>query len=415
MDINLRRLVFVVGVAINLHSSAMAENWPAWRGLRGDGTTLESGLPTKWSGTENVVWKTPIPGVGYSSPIVWGDHIFLTTAFAETKNRTLLCVDRKSGKIVWQKTVLNAPLESKNTENSYASSTPATDGKHVYVTFLDGNQVAVAAYSFTGQQKWIVRPGPFDSPHGFCHSPVLFDDKVLLSCCGSKSGFIAALNCSDGNTVWKVEPKHFVQSFSNPFVAKMSGRMQLIVAANAAITGYDPTSGADLWTVDGPSQESIATPVYGAESGLLLVDSSWPTRFLVAIKPDGSGQSTANKVIWKTKEGASYVSSPIAVGDYFMSLSFGKSKCFYCYDASTGKILWKEGTAGRHHASPVVAGGLVYFLNDEGQMNIVRAGPTFDLVATNELGEETYASPAISQGQIFLRGFNNLYCIGKGR
>ena len=361
MNRTLRRLVFVVVIAVNLHSSAGAENWPGWRGPRGDGTSQESGLPTKWSGTENVVWKTPIPGIGYSSPIVWGDHIFLTTAFAERKDRVLLCVDRKSGKIIWQKTVLHAPLESKNPANSYASSTPATDGKHVYVTFLDGNQVAVAAYDFTGQQKWIVRPGPFDSPHGFCHSPVLFDDKVLLACCGSKSGFVAALNCSDGKKAWKVEPKHFVQSFSNPFVAKMGGRMQLIVAANAAITGYDPASGAELWTVDGPSQESIATPVYGAESGLLLVNSSWPDRFLVAIKPDGSGQLTANKVVWKTKEGASYVTSPIAVGDYFMSLSFGRSKCFYCYDASTGKILWKEGTAGQHHASPVAAGRLGLF------------------------------------------------------
>ena len=140
-------------------------------GPRGDGTSSETNVPTKWSGSDNIAWKTPLPGMGHSSPIIWGDRIFLTTALAETQDRILLCLDRKTGKILWRQTVIHAPLETKQPENSYASSTPVTDGEKVYVAFLDGKDVVVAAYDFAGQRKWIVRPGQFDSQWGFCHSP----------------------------------------------------------------------------------------------------------------------------------------------------------------------------------------------------------------------------------------------------
>ena len=168
-----------------------------------------------------------------------------------------------------------------------------------------------------------------------------------------------------------------------------------------------------LWTADGPSKEFIATPVFNEKAGLVLCASSWPARILVAIKPDGEGDVTKQKVVWQTKEGAPYVPSPIAVGDYFLTSSAKKE--LSCYEAASGNILWKQENVGLHHASPVAANGLVYFLNDDGVMNVVKAGPKFELVAKNELGEETYASPAISRGQIFLRSFSNLYCIGKGR
>ena len=391
---------------------ASGENWTGWRGPRGDGTSVETDIPTKWSGTENVAWKTAIPGNGYSSPIVWGDRVFLTTAIATTNDRVLLCIDRKTGKILWQKTVINAPLEAKHVENGYASSTPATDGEKAYVTFLDGKDVVVAAYDFAGERKWIFRPGKFDSVWGFCHSPVLLGDKVLISCCGQHSGVIAALSRSEGKTIWSVEPKNPVQSFSVPLVGEMAGRVQMIVAGNSAISSYDPIDGKELWTTDGPSKEFVVTPVFNTKAGLILAASSWPARFLVAINPGGQGNVTTSKVAWKTKDGAPYVPSSISVGDYFLSTSFDGKKALCCLEASTGKLLWKQEDAGHHHASPVTANGLVIFLNDDGVAHVVKAGPTFDLVATNELGEKTYASPAISGGQIFLRGFSNLFCIG---
>jgi outer membrane protein assembly factor BamB len=408
-----RCLAFLVAVVSIARSPVVAEEWPGWRGPRGDGTSLETNVPTRWSGSENVVWKTPVPGEGHSSPIVWGDRVFLTTALVETKERMLLCFDRKSGKPLWRQTVITAPLEAKHPENGYASSTPVTDGEKVYVTFLDGKEVVVAAYDFAGQRKWIARPGRFDSPWGFCHSPVLLDDKVLVACCGRSSGFIAALNRLDGEKVWRVEPKQCVQAFSSPLVRKMAGRVQMIVPANSMVASYDPRDGTVLWTLDGPSKEFVTTPVFSEKTGLLLCISSWPARILVAVKPDGQGDVTKQKMVWRTRQGGPYVPSPIAVGDYFLTAS--DTQELYCYDAAGGTILWKREDPGQHHASPVAASGLVYFLRDDGVMTVVKAGPKFEVVARNALGEKTYASPAISRGQIFLRSFNHLYCIGSGR
>jgi len=388
-----------------------AENWPCWRGPRGDGASGEIKVPTKWSNVENVAWKTAIPGEGHSSPVVWENHLFLTTALVETQERVLLSVDPLAGKILWQQTVIKAPLEAKNGENSYASSTPVTDGEKVYVTFLDGKEVVVAAYEFSGKHLWLARPGGFYSQWGFSHTPVLFEDKVIVVCDSKGENFIVALSRADGRTLWKIQRDQPTQSYSAPLVARMAGRMQMVVAGNKTVTSYDPRDGKRLWVVDGPSDDSVSTPAYNERARLVLSCSSWPKRVLVAIKPDGEGNVTQTNIAWSTPNGAPYVPSPISVNDYFFTAAFSKEIC--CLEAATGKMLWRE-MAGLHHASPVSANGLVYFLNDDGVMNVVKAGAKFELVARNELGEKTYASPAISQGRIFLRGFKNLYCIGRG-
>jgi hypothetical protein len=191
----------------------------------------------------------------------------------------------------------------------------------------------------------------------------------------------------------------------------MAGRVQMIAPGDKAVTSYDPQSGKTLWRVDGPSDDFVATPVYHEKAGLVLSCSSWPNKVLVAIKPDGQGDVTSSKVVWKTSEGAPYVPSPIAAGDWFFTSSY-VGKAAHCFEAATGKILWKE-PMGLHHASPVSVNGLIYFLNDDGVMHVVKAGPTFELVARNELNEKTYASPAVSGSQIFLRSFKSLYCIGQ--
>jgi outer membrane protein assembly factor BamB len=392
-------------------SLAGAENWPGWRGPRGDGTSLEKTIPTQWSSTENVSWKTPIAGEGHSSPIIWGDRIFLTTALKDTQERLLLSLDRKTGKLLWQQTVLRAPLEAKNNENSYASATPVTDGERVYVTFLDGEEVVGAAYDFAGKQLWLARPGRFKSQWGFSHPPLLFENQVMVACYSKGENFVAALNPADGKVIWKTLGENPSQSYSPPLIREMAGRQQMVVPGNTAVTSYDPRTGKVLWVVDGLSPDSVATPVYHEKADLILSSTSWPNKVLVAIKPDGEGNVTTSKVIWKTPEGAPYVPSPIAVGDWFLTSSFA-GKAAYCYEATTGKILWKE-PMGLHHASPVTANGLVYFLNDDGVMHVVRAGPKFDLVARNEIGEKTYASPALNGDQIFVRSFTQLYCIGK--
>jgi hypothetical protein len=343
--------------------------------------------------------------------VIWENNLFLTTALVDTQERVLLALDSRSGKVVWQRTVIKSPLEAKNNENSYASSTPTTDGENVYVTFLDGKEVVVAAYDFNGKQLWLVRPGGFYSQWGFSHTPVLFEDKVIVVCDSKGENFMVALNCADGRVQWKVPREQPTQSYSAPLVAKMAGRMQMVVAGNKSVTSYDPRDGKRLWIVDGPSDDSVITPVYNNNAGLVLSCSSWPKRVLLAIKPDGEGNVTETKVAWSTPNGAPYVPSPISVGDYFFTASFSKEAC--CYEAATGRVVWKE-PVGLHHASPVSANGLVYFLNDDGVMHVIKAGEKFELVARNELGEKTYASPAISRGRMYLRTYKHLYCIAPG-
>lgn len=390
--------------------SSRGENWPCWRGPRGDGSSLETQVPTRWSATENVTWKTRIPGSGHSSPIVWDERVFLTTALPDAQERQLVSLERKTGAILWRETVLRAPLEAKNSENSFASSTPATDGRRIYTTFLDGKEVVVAAYDFSGKQLWLVRPGGFYSQHGFSHTPVLFDGKVIVACDSKGENFIVALDGIDGRTVWKVPRNNPTQSYSAPLIHQMGGRLQMVIPGNKAVTGYDPRDGKLLWVTDGPSEDCVITPVFNEQAGLVLSCSSWPKRELVAIRPDGVGNVTKEKIAWATATGAPYVPSPISVGSYFLTSSFSKE--VFCFEAATGRVVWQQ-PAGLHHASPVSANGLVYFLNDDGVAHIFRVGENPELVARNELGEKTYASPAISRGQLFLRSFSNLYCIGR--
>lgn len=389
--------------------STQGENWPCWRGPRGDGTSLEGSVPTAWSSTHNIAWKTPIPGEGHSSPVIWEDRVFLTTALKETQERVLLCLDRTNGKELWQQTVLRAPLEAKNAENSHASATPATDGERVYVTFLDQKEVVVAAYDFSGKQQWLARPGQFYSQWGFSHNPVLFEDKVIVGCDSKGENFIVALARKDGRIIWKTPRENPTQSYGIPLIREMAGRVQMVLAGNKSVSSYDPATGKRLWVVDGPSDDSIITPAYNERAGLVLTSSSWPKRVLLAIRTDGEGNVTDSKVIWRSTEAAPYVPSPLSYGDWFFTSSFA-SKEGFCLEAATGSVMWRE-KMGLHHASPVVANGLVYFLNDDGVTHVVKAGPKYELVARNEIGEKTYASPAFAPGAIYLRGFKNLYCI----
>ncbi|MEI7901936.1 MAG: PQQ-binding-like beta-propeller repeat protein [bacterium] len=396
------------GLVLAVASSGLAENWPSWRGPRGDGTSLETGVPVKWSATENVIWKTELPGIGHAAPIVWGDRVFTVTALPESLERVLLCLDRKTGKILWQKTVLTSPLEKKHRENSYASGTPATDGQKVFVAFLDDTSIVVAAYDFTGKPLWSVKPGTFASQWGFASSPQLFEDKLIIDCDSKDENFLAALSIADGHTLWKTKRPNPSQSYATPLIRKMAGRDQIIQPGGNSVSSYDPKDGSCLWTVDGKFSDYLASPAYSEKAGLVLASSSWPGRILVAVRPGGSGNVTTTQVAWSTEEGAPYVPAPVAAGGYFLTSAMDKAVCF---EAATGKVLWKQ-EIGLCHASPVVANGAVYFLNDEGVMNVVKPGPAFELISRNELGEKTYAQPAISQGQVFIRGFTHLYCIG---
>ena len=397
-------------LAVTLPFTAQAENWPAWRGPRLDGTSRETAVPVHWSATSNVVWKAALPGNGHASPIVWEDRVFTIACLPQTEERVLLCLDRKSGKILWQETVVRSPLERKHSLNSHASSTPATDGRLVYVAFLDGRQMLVAAYDFSGKQQWLVRPGAFASMHGFCSSPILFQNKVIVNGDHDGDSYLVALNRDTGGTVWKTPRENHTRSYCVPLIRELAGRTQMILSGDKCVASYDPNTGSRHWIIDGPTEQFVASVVYNDRAGLLFVTGGFPDHHILAVRPDGRGNITGTHIQWRTNKGVSYVPSPISEGDWFLVVSDGGVA--HCFEAATGRIAWQE-RMGEHHASLVSAGGLVYFLNDNGVMNVVKPEPQFERVAKNELGEKTFASPAISQGQMFLRGDKNLFCIGK--
>ena len=404
-------LIFILTLLIvNSISVTQAQNWPNFRGPNGDGTSIETNLPTRWDSRTNVVWKSPVPGLGHSSPIIWEDKLFITTALSETQEKLLLCYDCKSGHLLWQKTVIKSTFENKHNHNSYASGTPATDGTLIYLSFLDGDDVVVAAYDFTGKQIWLQRPGKFSSPHGYSCSPALFEDKVFINGSSQGTPFVAALSKTDGQTIWKVSHENPTHSFSTPIFREMSGKMQMIFLGNKEVASYDPDDGSKYWFVDGPSLDFAASPVYNEKTGLILISSAWPQRYLLAIKPDGTGNVTQSHVVWRTSEGAYYVPSPVCTDDYlFSTMTNGR---VYCTEIATGKILWTD-DMGKQYSSPVLADGLVYMPNDEGMITVIKPGPTFDPIARNSIGERMNASPAISNGKIYLRGYKHLFCIGK--
>jgi hypothetical protein len=409
--INYRLLgFFLVGLILNTAYVLQAQNWPGWRGPDGDGTSIETNLPVKWDSVTNVVWKIPVPGIGYSSPVVWKDKLFLTTAFIESQEKVLLCYSSKNGSLLWQKTVLKTPFETKQDNNSFASGTPSTDGTNVYVSFLDGPDVVVAAYDFSGKQVWLQRPGTFSSPHGYSCSPVLFEDKVIINGDSQGDSFVAALSRVDGHIVWKVKHERPAHSFSTPIFRKMAGKTQMIFCGNKEIASYNPKDGSKYWFVSGPSEDFCSSPVYNEKSGLVLVSSAWPIRNLVAIRPDGQGDVTKSHVAWETRKGAYYVPSPVCTADYlFTTMTTGQVNCI---EVATGNVIWAE-EMGLQYSSPVLAGGLVYMPNDSGVITVITPGPSFRYVAKNPIGERMYASPAISNGKIYLRGFQHLFCIGK--
>lgn len=408
---NFRSFGLILGsLLISSLTTLKAENWPGWRGPNGDGTSSETNLPTQWDSTTNVMWKIPVPGIGHGSPIVWEDRIFIVSALPETQERLLLCYNSKDGSLLWKTTVVKAPLEIIHNDNSYASGTPVTDGQNVYVSFLDGENIVVAAHDFTGRQIWIQRPGTFTGPHGHSCSPVLYNDKIIINGASKENAFLAALSKTDGQIVWKVNHSNPANSYSAPLIREIDGRKQMIYCGNQQVSSFNPEDGSRYWFVNGPSQEFCATPVYSEKTGLLFVSSSWPERHLLAIRPDGKDDVTNSHVVWRSTQGAYYVPSPILSGDYlFTTMTNGN---VHCMEAATGNILWKE-NMGKQYPSPVLAGGLVYMPNDEGVVTVFKPGPVYENVAKNTLGEGLFASPVISNGKIYIRGKKNLYCIGK--
>jgi outer membrane protein assembly factor BamB len=433
----LKSLLGVV-VLVMLAQEVRAEDWPGWRGPRLDGSSIEKNLPITWNNKENIAWRADIPGVGHSSPIVVGDRVFVTSCLLEEGERVLYCLDRREGKKLWEKIVVRTPLEKKHKLNSFASATPACDGEHVYVAFLQlrprtdkdqdfprkprdvgylpkdvVSEMLISCYTVNGDLVWQKVPGQFCSRHGFCSTPILHKDKVIINGDQDAEAYIVALDKKTGEERWRIDRPNRTRSYCAPLILEAAGKTQMVLSGSECVTSYDPDSGKLIWIIKGPTEQYVASLVYG--EGLFFLTAGFPTYHNMAIRPDGVGDVTTTHVVWHESKTAakkaSYVPSPIAVDKYFYMISdLGSLSCF---EAKTGKRMWME-ELGRHHsASPVLADGYVYLTDDDGITYVLKAGSAFEVVARNPLHDECYSSPAISQGQIFLRTLKHVYCIGK--
>jgi outer membrane protein assembly factor BamB len=400
-----------------------AQNWPQFRGPASQGITQETGLPVQWSATSNVIWKTTLPGPGHSSPIVWGDRIFLTAFRSERISNAyaarfllsargqlvVLALDKTSGKILWERPVKAPSIEALHPTNSPASPTPVTDGRYVYVYF---GSAGLAAFDFNGTAVWEKKLGPFPSDWGSASSPVLYGNTLLLNVDTDGEDFLLAVDKSSGKTIWQTPRGQVTRSWSTPIIWNANGRDEIVVSGSQRVKGYDPVSGKELWTVDGLTEWVAPTPV--TAHGLLFVASNGPGgNIIMAIRPGGSGNITRSHVAWRYERGAPYTPSPVVVGDYLYAVRSGG--LLTCLNAKTGVEVWQQRLPARgdYYASLLAGDGKIYALSEDGEASVIAAKPTYQLLSVNDMGERSMASPAVSSGRIYIRTDSALYAIGK--
>ena len=400
----------LMGLCLGQTANSAEGDWPQWRGPSSDGHTSETNVPVKWD-EKSIVWKTELPGNGQSSPVIAGDRIFLTSALEAGRQRVVFCVDRKSGKIVWQETVWTGTPEVTHKMNGWASATCATDGKHVVAFFGKGG---FHCFDVAGKKLWSKDLGKFDGPWGAGASPLIVGGLVIQNCDAQGEASLVAMDLKSGGIVWQT-PRQIPPrgGWSSPVLVDAGSHQELVLNGEEVVTGYDATSGKKLWTCKTFSGRGEPTVTPG--NGLLYVVNGKPGDFY-ALRPGGEGDITQTHMAWHTpRKSGRDQPSPIVVGNYVIVISmdgFG-----FGYDATTGKELWKERLGGTHVASPIAANGLVYFQDETGKTTVIKPGPKLEVVAENTLpasGKEIFrASLTPSRGQMFSRSDTVLYCLGK--
>jgi outer membrane protein assembly factor BamB len=362
------------------------------------------GFPLTWSEKENIAWKVPIPGLGWSSPVVQGSQIWLTTADDEGHSLRAICLDRSSGKVVHNVEVFHkddpGPIHSKN---SHASPTPVIDGDRVFVHF---GAHGTACLTTAGKIVWRNNELKYEHKHGPAGSPVVFEDLLLLSCDGTDVQFVVALDKRTGKIRWKKD-RAGGMSYSTPLLQSVDGQIQLISTGTDKAIAYDPRTGREIWSITYDGYSLVPRPVVG--HGLVFLCTGYNTPWLYAVKLGGKGDVTESHIVWKQKKGAPHNPSPILVGDELFFVS--DKGVASCVEAETGKEIWQERLGGGFSASPTLADGRIYFLNEEGLTTVVAPEREYKELASNQLDGRTLASPAFVDGVIFLRTDKNLYRI----
>ena len=411
-----------VTLALMAFNTTLAENWPCFRGPTRQGISNEKDVPLEWSQTSNIVWKRPIPGEGWSSPIVFDERVFVTTATDGGASFRLLCLDRLTGTVLWDKQVLRQKPGHKQNFNSYASSTPVTDGRRIYILAFDGT---LAAVSMEGSVIWSHREFEYYSEHGLGVSPILYRDLLIVPFDGSSSGpdkklgwqkpwdqaLILALDKNTGEVRWRGRRGSSRIAHITPQVLSENGRDQLVSSAGDVVQGFDLKTGERIWTVSSPGEGVVPSVVIG--DGLIFTTSGFGDSTIRAVRTGGKGDVTKTHIAWESTDDVSKIPSMLYVSPFlFLVTETGVAKCIR---AKTGEEIWRERLEGRYSASPIWAEGRIYFLSEKGKTTVVQAGGEFKVLAENELNEKCGASPAVSQKHIFIRTENNIYCVGRSQ
>jgi outer membrane protein assembly factor BamB len=437
------RTLFAVMIVVMTTGAARSDNWPQWRGASGNGVSNEAGLPTRWS-KNDVAWKAPLKGFGVSSPIVWGDRVFVTSQSGQSELRpgshptlargpeaaaekplgksgagaadkqVYFLIEgfrRTDGRQLWEyRLPAVGQLSPVHQKHNLASPSPVTDGEMIYAWFGNGQIVAV---NMEGKLVWQRHLGkevsPFEIEWGHGSSPALYRDLLILECDHIPASYLIALDKKTGKEKWRVDRGKGVRSYSTPSVVRGPCGDELIVNASERIDAYDPATGKHLWYTGEPNRFPI--PVPSSENGVLYASRGYRSGPFMAIRLGGTGDISGSHVQWLVPTGAPYVSSLVLYqGLIYMANDAGVASCF---DAKTGEKVWQARTEGIFSASPVAGDGKVYLISETGETIVLKAGREFQVLARNDLGERIVASPAISNGQLFIRTDGYVFCIGK--
>ncbi|HUT11207.1 MAG TPA: PQQ-binding-like beta-propeller repeat protein [Thermoguttaceae bacterium] len=408
-------LIVLLTFPIGLVSAG--ENWPQFRGPAGDGHSDATDLPLTWSETENVAWKTPIHDRGWSSPVVWQDQVWVTTATADGTRLFAVCVDRRTGKLVHDVKVFDVERPERIAPiNSYASPTPVIEEGRVYVHY--GTYGTACLDTRTGQTIWARRDLNCDHHMGPGSSPIPFGGLLIFPVDGMDVQYAVALDKATGQTVWKTDRSvdytavnlYHRKAFCTPTVIEFDGRLQLISPCAKAALAYDPTDGRELWKIPLRGWSMTPRPLFGHGLVYMVIDYDFPE--LWALRPDGRGDVTEDRIVWRIDTGMPATPSLLLIDEWlFMVNDDGVASCV---EAKTGQLVWKERLRGDCSASPLYADGRIYFFNEEADTTVIRPDRQCKILAVNELPGRLMASPAAAGNAIFLRTDTHLYRLDRG-